>query len=60
MDDQLKRCLQAEEEGWGRAHQPGTGHVTDAIATLLEMNRVPQSSENGAVEVVKILGIGSP
>ena len=59
MDDQLKRCLQAEEEGWGRVHQPGTGHVTDAIATLLEMNREPQSSENGAVEVVKILGIGS-
>ena len=59
MDDQLKRCLQAEKEGWGIVYQSGSEPVSSSIASLLDLEAKPKIPENGATEVVRILGIGS-
>ena len=59
MDDQLKRCLQAEKEGWGIVYQSGSEPVSSSIASLLDLEAKPKIPENGANEVARILGIGS-
>lgn len=59
MDDQLKRCLEAEKEGWGHVYQPKSGNLSQAIATLLALNAEPKIAENGVTEVINCLGIGA-
>ena len=59
MDDQLKRCLESEKEGWGLVHQSKNDDLSEAVEKLLRLNAEPQTSENGVVEVLNHLGIGS-
>ena len=60
MDDQVKRCMQAEDEGWGLVHQSEHQDVSQAITALLNMQAEAHHSENGAGEVANLLDIGSP
>ena len=55
MDDQVKRCKRAEEEGWGLVHLPGNVPIEEQISTLLQMEIIPKASENGVDSVVKLI-----
>jgi len=60
MDDQVKRCKQAEEEGWGLVAYPNETSFESAIGTLLRLQNSPRSEDNGAASVPNLLGIHGP
>lgn len=58
MDDQVKRCQQAEEEGWGLVvMKPDGSTLGKGIQKLLNLQHAPMnaSQTNGAVSVVERL-----
>ncbi len=57
MDDQVKRCKIAEDEGWGIVNvQPNDSALANDIATLLQRSKSSgYQEENGAAKVVKVL-----
>jgi UDP-N-acetylglucosamine--N-acetylmuramyl-(pentapeptide) pyrophosphoryl-undecaprenol N-acetylglucosamine transferase len=57
MDDQVKRCKMAEEEGWGLVHMSSGPSVKERLAALLTMEASPRASENGVGEVLKLLSL---
>jgi UDP-N-acetylglucosamine--N-acetylmuramyl-(pentapeptide) pyrophosphoryl-undecaprenol N-acetylglucosamine transferase len=57
MDDQVKRCKMAEEEGWGLVHTSSGPSVKERLAALLTMETSPRASENGVSEVLKLLSL---
>jgi len=60
MDDQVKRCKQAEEEGWGLVAYPDETSFESATGTLLRLQNSPRSEDNGAASVPNLLGIHGP
>lgn len=58
MDDQVKRCKIAEEEGWGLVSTSSSPSLSDQIAAVLEMKGTPKISENGVDEVLRLLRLG--
>lgn len=57
MDDQVKRCKIAEDEGWGIVNvHPNDGELAKDIAALLQRSKSSgYPEENGAAKVVKVL-----
>ena len=60
MDDQVKRCKQAEEEGWGLVAYPNETSFESVTGTLLTLQNSPRSEDNGAASVPNLLGIHGP
>ena len=57
MDDQVKRCQQAEEEGWGLVvMKPHLSALKEGIEKLLTINPSPTKPEiNGSTDVAHLL-----
>ena len=55
MDDQVKRCRRAEEEGWGLVHLPDSVPIEEQVSALLQMEIKPKASENGVDSVVRLI-----
>lgn len=55
MDDQVKRCKIAEEEGWGLVRTSSNPSISEQIAVVLGMKGTCQISENGVDDVLKLL-----
>jgi len=60
MDDQVKRCKQAEEEGWGLVANTDQESYDSFVVSLLDLQGSPRSETNGATRVPNLLGIHGP
>ena len=59
MDDQMKRCMNAEHEGWGLVYDTNKNDLEAKIQALFELRAEPQFEPNGVDEVVDLLNIRS-
>ncbi len=57
FDDQLSRCMQSVEEGWGLVSNENDSNLGEILERLLEMNRVSIPMENGADEAIEIMNL---
>jgi len=48
----------AEDEGWGLVRTSSSTAMADHIGALLRLEAMPQVSENGVVDVLRLIGLG--
>jgi UDP-N-acetylglucosamine--N-acetylmuramyl-(pentapeptide) pyrophosphoryl-undecaprenol N-acetylglucosamine transferase len=59
MDDQMKRCMNAEHEGWGLVYDTNKHDLEAKVQALFELRAEPQYEPNGVNAVVDLLNIRS-
>ena len=57
FDDQLSRCMQSVNEGWGLVANENDSNLDQILVRLLEMNSISIPMNNGAVEAIEAMNL---